>query len=125
MSVKLIALALFINTVYTVYMRNINKKEINILLTPRQHSVIAKLKETGINMSSLSRLAIRKFGASDLREDTGDGAKSKRVVIYLEGDDIDTLDTIAAREGITKSETLRRLLAAYLSVNEQALNQLF
>jgi len=106
-------------------MRNINKKEINVLLTPRQHSIIAKLKETGINMSSLSRLAIRKFGEFSLQQDDGDGAKSKRVVLYLEGEDVDKLEVIAAREGITKSETLRRLLAIYLSVNEQALNQLF
>lgn len=106
-------------------MRNINKKEINILLTPQQHSLIARLKETGLNMSSLSRLALRKYGASTLEGKIDDGAKSKRVVIYLEGGDIDTLETIAAREGITKSEALRRLLATYLSVNEDALNRLF
>lgn len=106
-------------------MRNINKKEINILLTPRQHSIIAKLKETGINMSSLSRLAIRKFGEASLEEKFSDGAKSKRVVIYLDSEDIDKLETIATRESITKSESLRRLLAIYLEVNEDALNQLF
>jgi hypothetical protein len=106
-------------------MRNINKKEINILLTHQQHSLIARLRETGINMSSLSRLAVRKFGTSPLDSTTDDGAKTKRVVIYLEGDDIDRLETIAARECITKSEALRRLLAMYLEVNEDALDRLF
>ncbi len=120
-----IVVVFFLYTVYTVLMRNINKKEINILLIPLQHSVIAKLKETGINMSSLSRLAVRKFGDSSLDEEFSEGVKSKRVVIYLEGEDIDQLVIIAAREGITKSETLRRLLAKYLTVNEIALNQLF
>ena len=76
-------------------------------------------------MSSLSRLAIRKFGDSSLDEEFSEGVKSKRVVIYLEGEDIEKLGIIAAREGITKSETLRRLLTKYLTVNEQALNQLF
>jgi hypothetical protein len=106
-------------------MRNINKSELNILLTPRQHSLIAQLKETGVNMSSLSRLAIRKFGDSSLEEMGDDGAKSKRVVIYLEADDIEKLELIAARKSITKSEALRRLLSTYLNVNQEALNQLF
>ena len=106
-------------------MRNINKKEINILLTSQQHSLIAKLKETGVNMSSLSRLAIRKFGDTDFEENQDDGAKSKRVVIYLEAEDVERLETIAARKAISKSDALRRLLTRYLSANREALNQLF
>ncbi len=50
-------------------MRNITKKEINILLTSRQHAMLAKLRETGVNMSSISRLAIRKFGEAELPSD--------------------------------------------------------
>lgn len=76
-------------------------------------------------MSSISRLAIRKFGDSSLTENPDDGAKSKRVVIYLEAEDSEKLEHIAARHGISKSEALRRLLATYLSINESALNQLF
>lgn len=110
---------------YDLGMRNITKKEINILLTPQQHSLIARLKETGLNMSSLSRLALRKFGTTNLGEGQDDGAKTKRVVIYLDGDDLESLEAISAREGISKSEALRRLLATYLSVNQDALNQLF
>jgi len=105
-------------------MRQLNKKEVNILLTPHQHSLIARLKETGINMSSLSRLAIRKFGNSELTE-PDDGPKSRRVVLYLEMEDIEQLELIAARENNRKSEVLRRLLAKYLSENEDALNRLF
>lgn len=105
-------------------MRNIIKKEINILLTARQHSMITRLRETGVNMSSISRLAIRKFGDSSL-EQVDDGAKSKRVVIYLEAQDCESLETISAREGLTRSEALRRLIAKYLSENEDALNRLF
>lgn len=106
-------------------MRPINKKEINTLLTPHQHALLARLKETGLNMSSLSRLAIRKFSNAALDENPDDGAKSKRVVIYLESQDIAALEAVAARKGISKSEALRRLLSVYLSVNESALNQLF
>lgn len=106
-------------------MRNIKKKEINILLPPHQHSQILRLKETGINMSSLARLAIRKFGHAELTESPDDGAKSKRAVIYMEEEDIKNLESIAAHHSLSKSETLRRLLATYLSVNENALNQLF
>lgn len=106
-------------------MRNITKKEINILLTSPQHSLIAKLKETGLNMSSISRLAIRKFSSADLEAYTDSGAKTKRVVIYLEEDDIQTLEFISTKNGLSRSETLRRLLATYLSVNEKALDQLF
>jgi hypothetical protein len=106
-------------------MRNIKKREINVLLSPQQHSLIAKLKETGVNMSSLSRLAIRKFGATDLEERPDDGAKTKRVVIYLEAEDIESLETISTRKGISKSDALRRLLSTYLTVNQAALNQLF
>lgn len=86
---------------------------------------MARLKETGLNMSSISRLAVRKFGDAPLTENPDDAAKSKRVVIYLEADDIEKLEQIAARHGISKSEALRRLLATYLTVNEAALNQLF
>lgn len=75
-------------------------------------------------MSSLSRLAIRKFGKTELTE-TDDGPKSRRVVLYLEMDDIEKLETIATKEKTTKSEVLRRLLAKYLSENEDALNRLF
>ena len=106
-------------------MRNILKKEINILLTVHQHSLMARLKETGVNMSSISRLAIRKFGDSTMAENLDDGAKNKRVVIYLEADDIEKLDLISARNSVSKSEALRRLLSIYLNVNEGALNQLF
>ena len=106
-------------------MRNIKKKEINILLTLPQHSLIAKLKESGLNMSSLSRLAIRKFGSANLEAYTDSGSKTKRVVIYLEEDDIQSLESISTKNDLSKSETLRRLLATYLSVNEKVLDQLF
>ncbi len=106
-------------------MRQILKKEINILLTSRQHGMIARLKETGINMSSLARLAIRKFGDQPLEEVTDSGGKDKRVVIYLEQTDLDKLDVVAQREGMSRSVVLRTLLARYLDENEDALNRLF
>lgn len=118
------ALQYTIHTVYNGDMRNIIKKEINILLTPQQHALIARLKETGLNMSSLSRLAIKKFGDACI-DTPDDGAKTKRAVIYLEAEDIEKLEEISASKGISKSETLRRLLATYLSVNQSALDQLF
>lgn len=95
------------------------------MLTAQQHSLMSRLKETGVNMSSISRLAIRKFGDSVINKSRDDGAKSKRVVIYLEAEDNEKLDHIASCQGISKSEALRRLLTTYLTVNEAALNQLF
>lgn len=112
-------------TSYPTCMRQILKKEINILLTSRQHGMIARLKETGINMSSLARLAIRKFGDQPLEEVTDSGGKDKRVVIYLEQTDLDKLDVVAQREGMSRSVVLRTLLARYLDENEDALNRLF
>ncbi len=76
-------------------------------------------------MSSLSRLAIRKFGDTDFELNPDEGAKTKRVVIYLEAEDIEKLEAISSRKAISKSETLRKLLCHYLTVNEEALNQLF
>lgn len=105
-------------------MRNIKKKEINILLTPRQHAQIARLRETGINMSSLARIALRKYADRTIVNDDS-SAKTRRAVLYLEDADLLMLDVIAAREGLSKSEVLRCLLAMYLSENEDALNRLF
>lgn len=105
-------------------MRNITKKEINILLTSRQHAMLAKLRETGVNMSSISRLAIRKFGDVELPAED-DGAKDKRVVIYLEDEDLQRLKAIAGCRHLKPSETMRRLIAKYLMENEDALNRLF
>ena len=106
-------------------MRKITKKEINILLTARQHALIARLRETGINMSSLARLALRKFGDAPLAATVDDAPKTKRVVLYLEEVDLECLEAIALREGESKSEVLRALLGRYLTENEDALNRLF
>jgi allophanate hydrolase subunit 1 len=104
-------------------MRNIKKSEINTYITEAQRDLISKLKETGINMSSLSRLAIRKYGADSIEtiEDTG---KKIRVNLYLEPEDLKNLQKIAQREGIKSSEVLRHLISKYLRLNENALMQL-
>lgn len=104
-------------------MRKINKSEINTYITEAQRDLISNLKETGINMSSISRLAIRKYGADPIEaiEDTG---KKIRVNLYLESEDLKNLQDIAQREGIKSSEVVRHLLSKYLRINEHALKQL-
>jgi hypothetical protein len=104
--------------------RKIKKDEINIRLTTPQHALIARLKETGLNMSSISRLAIRKFGDAELMEGD-DYAKDKRVVIYMEKDDLEKLHAVADKKKLSPSETLRRLIGTYLEVNKDILNHLF
>jgi hypothetical protein len=104
-------------------MRKINKSEINTYITESQHDLISKLKETGINMSSLSRLAIRRYGPNPIETIEDDGKKI-RVNLYLETKDLKDLQDIALREGIKSSEVLRYLLSKYLRVNEGALKQL-
>ena len=102
----------------------IKKDEINVRLTTPQHTLIARLKETGLNMSSISRLAIRKYGDAELMEGD-DNAKDKRVVIYIEKDDLEKLREIADKRKLSSSETLRRLIGTYLEVNRDILNNLF
>jgi hypothetical protein len=98
--------------------------ELNIYLTEQQYAQIARLRETGLNMSSLARLAIRKFAADTLVAPS-DSSKSKRVLIYLDLADAQTLENVAAREGVSRSEALRQLLAKYLTVNSRAIDSLF
>ena len=103
--------------------RKIIKNEINVRLSTPQHALIARLKETGLNMSSISRLAIRKFGDAELQEGD-DNAKDKRVVIYLDKEDLEKLHTVADKKKLSPSETLRRLIGTYLDVNKDILNNL-
>jgi hypothetical protein len=107
-------------------MRNVKREELNIYLTQEQHELMGQLRETGVNMSSLARLAIRKFGQNSLNDlPEQDSPKSKRVNLYLDPEDMKSLDEIAVREGVKRSDILRRLLAKYLMVNQEALKSLF
>jgi hypothetical protein len=98
--------------------------ELNIYLTANQHAQIARMRETGINMSAIARLAIKKFGVSALAPED-DAPKSKRVVLYLGAEDVTALATLSAREGVSRSNVLRRLIATYLGVNAEAIESLF
>jgi hypothetical protein len=98
--------------------------ELNIYLTQRQHAQIARMRQTGINMSAIARLAIKKFGRFPL-EPEDDSAKAKRVVLYLGAEDAEALATLSTREGGSRSSVLRRLIAAYLRVNADAIESLF
>lgn len=112
--------------VYSAAMRKINKEELNIYLTQELHELMKQLRETGVNMSSLARLAIRKFGNESLIDlPELDSPKSKRVNLYLDPEDMRSLESIATREGVKRSEVLRRILAKYLLINRDALKSLF
>ena len=105
-------------------MRNINKSEINTYITEYQRDFIASLKDTGINMSSIARLAIRKYGSDKPMERIEDTGKKIRVNLYLESTDLKNLQEIGLREGITSSEVLRHLISKYLRIHEKILKQL-
>ncbi len=105
-------------------MRNIKKSEINTYITEKQRDFIACLKDTGINMSSIARLAIRKYSAGKPIERIEDTGKKIRVNLYLESSDLTSLQEIAQREALSSSEVLRHLISKYLRLHEKALKQL-
>jgi Zn-dependent peptidase ImmA (M78 family) len=100
------------------------KVNLNIYLTAGQHAQMARMRATGINMSAIARLAIKKFASCTLEPDD-DTPKAKRVVLYISADDAETLSTLSAREGVSRSSVLRRLISIYLRANAAAIKSLF
>ncbi len=105
-------------------MRKITKSEINVYISENQHMFVSQLRETGINLSSISRMAIRMFRKSALESDEGASSKKIRVTIYLENHDRDVLEAISLREHVSASEALRCLISMFLKAKETALRQL-
>lgn len=101
-----------------------NQVELNLYISSNQHYQIGRLRETGINLSSLARLAIRKCAhiALDLEDET---AKNKRIQVYLGHEDAAVLQHIADELGCSRAMAMRRLLSTYLRINAVALESLF
>lgn len=102
------------------------KIEINIYITKSQHAELKDLRQLGLNMSSLSRIALNKYQSTPLEnESTPDTGGLKRVQLYLDKSSSELVSCIAANHGINRSESLRRVLARYLREHGELIRQLF
>lgn len=98
-------------------------KSYNIYLTEPLHRQLARLTEAGLSASAVARLAIRKRPAN--LPEGGIESCPVRTTIYVSSDDAAVLTEVAAATGISRAETLRRLIAAYLNSNSDAISALF
>jgi len=96
----------------------------NFFLSNHQHAELRRLTEAGLPPSAVARLAIRKRHGNDLPAGAEE-AYPIRINIYLPPDDAATLSDLAAVNNISRADALRRLIAAYLSTNRDAINALF
>jgi hypothetical protein len=100
------------------------KIEINIFLTRAQYLELKPLRELGLNMSSISRIAITKYHDSTL-ENFEQAGPLQRVQLYLDLETNKLLQSLADRVGTNRSETLRNLLSRYLHDHMNLIKQLF
>jgi len=108
------------------YKMDDKKIEINIYLSKSQHAELKNLRQLGLNMSSLSRIALKKYQCTSLdNESTPDIGGLKRVQLYLDERSSELVSSIAINHGINRSETLRRVLARYLRDHVELIRQLF
>lgn len=102
----------------------VDRIEFNLFITTGQYDQIARLRETGLNLSSLARLALRKLAQADL-DPEDDSPRPKRAVVYLSPDDALTLQIIADRKGISRAMAIRQILTTYLRIHSVAIESLF
>lgn len=117
------ALAYTSHTVYTDDMET-KRGDFNLYITVDQFNLISRLKKTGINMSSLCRLAIRKCSHMPL-DPEDESPCLKRVAIYLASEDAVVLQRLSDQLDEPRSQVLRRLLTTYLRINTAAIESLF
>lgn len=99
-------------------------KSVNIHLTKDLHGQILSLRELGITLSSVARLAIKKYGSQPIADVDSTLVKAQRVILYLDLNNYDELGKIAAREGRSRADVLRCLMTRYLRENKKALESL-
>jgi hypothetical protein len=100
--------------------------EINFHVSNELFAKIHRLQESGLSLSAMARLAIRKCAKLPLEDQECPGALPKRLLLYLHADDARLLDELAAKEGErSRARTLRKLIHTYLLVNAEAIEALF
>lgn len=99
--------------------------EFNVYLSNELYAQLQNLQNAGLSLSAVSRLAVAKCSELSLGQEE-DSSTPKRVLIYLHPEESELLSEICAREGYrSRSQTLRRLIATYLRVNDSAIKALF
>lgn len=105
-------------------MKHQYRRELNIYISESQYEQIATMSRAGLSMSAVARLAIRKHSELPEPEDLI-SPKAKRIMLYIDNTDAELLESLAATHGISRSETLRRLITHYLSSNAESIANLF
>lgn len=101
-----------------------DRVEFNVYLSADQYSRLTRLRETGMNLSSIARLAIRKCGDGPIDPEPEVTSYPKRILIYIHKKDAARLQELANREGVSRAVILRRLLTTYLRINAAAIESL-
>jgi hypothetical protein len=101
-----------------------DRVEFNLHLSSQLYNQISRLSDTGINLSSIARLAIRKCGHTQIDAEY-EVSRPKRVLIYLSPEEAAVLQKLSEQENISRAMTLRRLLTTYLRINADAIESLF
>jgi len=102
----------------------VERVEFNVYLSADQYSRLTRLRETGMNLSSIARLAIRKCADGPIDPEPEATSYPQRVLIYIHPDDASRLKVLATREGVSRAVILRRLLTTYLRINADAIESL-
>lgn len=101
-----------------------DRVEFNVYLSSDQYSQLTRLRETGMNLSSIARLAIRKCAEGSIDPEPETTSYPQRVLIYIHTDDAARLQELANRDGVSRAVILRRLLTTYFRINREALESL-
>ena len=101
-----------------------SRRAYNLYLPTRLHAELQRLIDAGLPASAVARLAVRKWSGGDLP--AGDDAACPiRVNVYLSSPDAERLELLATGGGLSRAETLRRLITIYIDTNRKAIRTLF
>ncbi len=100
------------------------RRAYNLYLPTRLHAELTRLTDAGLPASAVARLAVRKWSGGDLP--AGDDAACPiRINVYLSSPDAERLELLAIGGGLSRAETLRRLITLYIDSNRDAISALF
>jgi len=101
-----------------------DRVEFNLHISTQQYSQLIRLRETGMNLSSIARLALRKCADGPIDPEPEASSYPQRILIYIHPGDAIRLQDLATREGTNRAAVLRRLISTYLRINAQAIESL-
>ncbi len=108
-------------------MKNQSSEQIRffLYLTRDQAAQVGRLRAAGVSASTIARQAIRKYHTSPSLLIEDDTPRPERSNAYISVDDAAALDSVALREGCSRAQALRRIIATYLLTNASAIDALF